>query len=160
MSSIKVNERRSLSEKKAGNLVKKRTVNSGCKKKKNIQKQAMSDSDQQQVSWYHLFSFYFCSYRPFIEHVGVHACCEFSPISVRCLLKNHTCRWCVLERRYFMFPSTQEAEKVPQPQWPENGEEWSDGEDGTSMDCGLLQAMAEEDEEINVYNEETFGMGV
>lgn len=28
------------------------------------------------------------------------------------------------------------------------------------MDCGLLQAMAEEDEEINVYNEETFGMGV
>lgn len=46
------------------------------------------------------------------------------------------------------------------PQWPENGEEWSDGEDGTNMDCGLLQAMAEEDEEINVYNEETFGMGV
>lgn len=28
------------------------------------------------------------------------------------------------------------------------------------MDCELLQAMAEEDEEINVYNEETFGMGV
>lgn len=27
------------------------------------------------------------------------------------------------------------------------------------MDCGLLQAMAEEDEEINVFNEETFGMG-
>ncbi|XP_039992003.1 protein PAT1 homolog 2 isoform X3 [Xiphias gladius] len=26
------------------------------------------------------------------------------------------------------------------------------------MDCGLLQAMAEEDEEINVHNEETFGM--
>uniref|UniRef100_A0A8D3B4C0 PAT1 homolog 2 n=1 Tax=Scophthalmus maximus TaxID=52904 RepID=A0A8D3B4C0_SCOMX len=25
------------------------------------------------------------------------------------------------------------------------------------MDCGLLQAMAEEDEEINVHNEETFG---
>ncbi|KAM7381696.1 hypothetical protein PAMA_012505 [Pampus argenteus] len=52
----------------------------------------------------------------------------------------------------------QEAEKVSQPQWPENGDEWSDGEDGTNMDCGLLQAMAEEDEEINVYNEETFGM--
>ncbi|XP_042254454.1 protein PAT1 homolog 2 isoform X1 [Thunnus albacares] len=52
----------------------------------------------------------------------------------------------------------QEAEKVSQPQWPENGEDWSDGEDGTNMDCGLLQAMAEEDEEINVYNEETFGM--
>uniref|UniRef100_A0A3P8SW86 PAT1 homolog 2 n=1 Tax=Amphiprion percula TaxID=161767 RepID=A0A3P8SW86_AMPPE len=44
------------------------------------------------------------------------------------------------------------------PEWPEKGEEWSDGEDGTEMDCGLLQAMAEEDEEINVYNEETFGM--
>ncbi|XP_069011719.1 protein PAT1 homolog 2 [Embiotoca jacksoni] len=48
----------------------------------------------------------------------------------------------------------QEAE----PQWPEKGDEWSDGEDGTGMDCGLLQAMAEEDEEINVYNVETFGM--
>lgn len=44
-------------------------------------------------------------------------------------------------------------------EWPENGGEWSD-EDGASLDCGLLQAMAEEDEEINVYNEETFGMGV
>lgn len=48
---------------------------------------------------------------------------------------------------------------MSQPQWPENGEEWSDGEDGTTMDCGLLQAMAEEDDEIDVYNEETFGMG-
>lgn len=28
------------------------------------------------------------------------------------------------------------------------------------MDCELLQAMVEEDEEINVYNEETFGMGI
>ncbi|TKS89845.1 Protein PAT1 -like protein 2 PAT1-like protein 2 [Collichthys lucidus] len=52
----------------------------------------------------------------------------------------------------------QEPEKLSQPQWPENGEDWSDEEDGTNMDCGLLQAMAEEDEEINVYNEETFGM--
>ncbi|KAG7227860.1 hypothetical protein INR49_013654 [Caranx melampygus] len=51
-----------------------------------------------------------------------------------------------------------EAEKVSEPQWPENGGEWSDGEDGTNMDCGLLQAMAEEDEEINIFNEETFGM--
>ncbi|XP_054454963.1 protein PAT1 homolog 2 [Anoplopoma fimbria] len=49
-----------------------------------------------------------------------------------------------------------EAENVPQ--WPENGEDWSDGEDATNMDCGLLQAMAEEDEEINVHNDETFGM--
>lgn len=54
--------------------------------------------------------------------------------------------------------SIQEAESVSQPDWPEGGGEWSD-EDGTNMDCGLLQAMAEEDEEINVYNEETFGMG-
>lgn len=54
----------------------------------------------------------------------------------------------------------QDAEKVCEPQWPENGEDWSDGEGGTDMDSGLLQAMAEEDEEINIYNEETFGMGV
>lgn len=59
----------------------------------------------------------------------------------------------------------QEAEQVRQPEWPENGEEWSDGgeevgeEEEAGMDCGLLQAMAEEDEEINVHNEETFGMG-
>ncbi|XP_062416105.1 protein PAT1 homolog 2 isoform X1 [Pungitius pungitius] len=52
----------------------------------------------------------------------------------------------------------EEADHVSQPQWPENGEAWSDGEDGTTMDCGLLQAMAEEDDEIDVYNEETFGM--
>ncbi|KAM9336646.1 protein PAT1 homolog 2 [Symphorus nematophorus] len=57
-----------------------------------------------------------------------------------------------------LSPSTQEAEQASEPQWPENGEDWSDGEDGKNMDCGLLQAMAEEDEEINVYNEETFGM--
>ncbi|XP_055360338.1 protein PAT1 homolog 2 isoform X2 [Betta splendens] len=54
---------------------------------------------------------------------------------------------------------TEEAQ-VSEPQWPENGDAWSDGEDGTNMECGLLQAMAEEDEDINVYNEETFGMGV
>ncbi|XP_039862561.1 protein PAT1 homolog 2 isoform X3 [Simochromis diagramma] len=48
--------------------------------------------------------------------------------------------------------------QVCEPQWPENGEDWSDGEGGTDMDSGLLQAMAEEDEEINVHNEETFGM--
>lgn len=54
-------------------------------------------------------------------------------------------------------PSVPQAEKGCE--WPENGGEWSD-EDGANIDCGLLQAMAEEDEEINVYNEETFGMGV
>lgn len=53
----------------------------------------------------------------------------------------------------------QDVVQVCEPQWPENGEDWSDGEGGTDMDSGL-QAMAEEDEEINVHNEETFGMGV
>ncbi|KAM6897906.1 protein PAT1 homolog 2 [Xenentodon cancila] len=52
----------------------------------------------------------------------------------------------------------EETEKTCEPQWPENGDEWSDAENETSMDCELLQAMAEEDEEINVHNEETFGM--
>lgn len=54
-------------------------------------------------------------------------------------------------------PSVPQAEN--ECEWPENGGEWSD-EDGANMDCGLLQAMAEEDEDINVYNEETFGIGV
>uniref|UniRef100_A0A668AHG0 PAT1 homolog 2 n=1 Tax=Myripristis murdjan TaxID=586833 RepID=A0A668AHG0_9TELE len=51
----------------------------------------------------------------------------------------------------------QETEDVSQRQWPENGEQWSDGEDEADMDCGL-QAMAEEDEEIDLHNDETFGM--
>ncbi|XP_019960373.2 protein PAT1 homolog 2 isoform X1 [Paralichthys olivaceus] len=51
----------------------------------------------------------------------------------------------------------QKTEEVCEPQWPENGAEWSDAEEETHMDCGLLQAMAEEDEDINVFNEETFG---
>lgn len=55
-------------------------------------------------------------------------------------------------------PSIQTPETTPQ--WPENGTAWSDDEEGTNIDCGLLQAMAEEDEDINVYNEETFGLGV
>ncbi|XP_061562641.1 protein PAT1 homolog 2 isoform X1 [Phycodurus eques] len=54
----------------------------------------------------------------------------------------------------------EEVEESQQLQWPENGDEWSEGEADTSMDCGLLQAMAEEDEEIDVHNEETFGMDV
>ncbi|XP_035001530.1 protein PAT1 homolog 2 isoform X2 [Hippoglossus stenolepis] len=54
-------------------------------------------------------------------------------------------------------PSTQQAEEVSESQWPENGDEWSDAEEETHMDCGLLQAMVEEDEDINVHNEETFG---
>ncbi|XP_077407048.1 protein PAT1 homolog 2 [Vanacampus margaritifer] len=55
---------------------------------------------------------------------------------------------------------TKVAEEVEESQWPENGTEWSDEEAETSMDCGLLQVMAEEDEEINIHNEETFGMDV
>lgn len=66
--------------------------------------------------------------------------------------------FCCFVVMYVLIP--QEAENESQPQWPENGGEWSDEEDGTNMDCGLLQAMAEEDEAINVHNEETFGMGV
>ncbi|XP_013869375.1 protein PAT1 homolog 2 [Austrofundulus limnaeus] len=51
----------------------------------------------------------------------------------------------------------QEAENVSEsPPWPENGEAWTDEETESSME--LLQAMAEEDEDINVYNDETFGM--
>uniref|UniRef100_A0A3B4AN05 mRNA decay factor PAT1 domain-containing protein n=1 Tax=Periophthalmus magnuspinnatus TaxID=409849 RepID=A0A3B4AN05_9GOBI len=42
-------------------------------------------------------------------------------------------------------------------EWPENGGKWSDTEEDPNMDC-QLQAMAEEDEEINIYNDETFGM--
>lgn len=64
---------------------------------------------------------------------------------------------------YLTSPHLTPPRHLPQEsraQWPEDGAEWSDPEDGTSMDCGLLQAMAEEDEEINVYNEETFGVGV
>uniref|UniRef100_A0A3Q2QH06 PAT1 homolog 2 n=1 Tax=Fundulus heteroclitus TaxID=8078 RepID=A0A3Q2QH06_FUNHE len=51
-----------------------------------------------------------------------------------------------------------EPDKVSEAPWPENGDAWSDVENEAGMDCELLQAMAEEDEEINVYNEETFGM--
>lgn len=47
-------------------------------------------------------------------------------------------------------------EPIPDAVWPENGDQWSDkGEDD---ECGLLQEMAEEDEEIDLYNEETFGL--
>ncbi|XP_035997670.1 protein PAT1 homolog 2 isoform X2 [Fundulus heteroclitus] len=52
----------------------------------------------------------------------------------------------------------QEPDKVSEAPWPENGDAWSDVDNEAGMDCELLQAMAEEDEEINVYNEETFGM--
>ncbi|XP_053721859.1 protein PAT1 homolog 2 isoform X1 [Synchiropus splendidus] len=54
----------------------------------------------------------------------------------------------------------QTPEKEPPLQWPENGAEWSDGEEEMNTDSELLQAMAEEDEDINIYNEETFGMDV
>ncbi|KAL7870023.1 hypothetical protein AOLI_G00140110 [Acnodon oligacanthus] len=43
------------------------------------------------------------------------------------------------------------------PAWPENGSQWSD-EEGEMEESGLLQDMVEEDEEIDLYNEETFGL--
>ncbi|XP_064180631.1 protein PAT1 homolog 2 isoform X1 [Anguilla rostrata] len=46
-------------------------------------------------------------------------------------------------------------------QWPEDGGKWSEEEDGGEAEgCGLLQEMVEEDEEIDLYNEETFGLGL
>uniref|UniRef100_A0A673HDN0 Protein PAT1 homolog 2-like n=1 Tax=Sinocyclocheilus rhinocerous TaxID=307959 RepID=A0A673HDN0_9TELE len=51
------------------------------------------------------------------------------------------------------------GESVPDASWPENGDQWSDkGEEEEDDECGLLQEMAEEDEEIDLYNEETFGL--
>lgn len=61
---------------------------------------------------------------------------------------------------YFVIQVAEEVEESLQPPWPENGEEWSEEEAESSMECGLLQVMAEEDEEINIHNDETFGMGV
>lgn len=54
------------------------------------------------------------------------------------------------------------GEPVPDASWPENGDQWSDkGEEEEEDDeCGLLQEMAEEDEDIDLYNEETFGLGI
>ncbi|KAA0725497.1 Protein PAT1 -like protein 2 PAT1-like protein 2 [Triplophysa tibetana] len=54
---------------------------------------------------------------------------------------------------------TEQPEKtedsVPDAVWPEDGDKWSDeGEE----ECGLLQEMAEEDGDIDLYNEETFGL--
>lgn len=54
------------------------------------------------------------------------------------------------------FCSLQEekGDSVPEAKWPENGDQWSDGEES-----GLIQEMVEEDEDIDLYNEETFGLG-
>lgn len=52
------------------------------------------------------------------------------------------------------------GDSVPETSWPENGDQWSDGEGGEELeDSGLIQEMVEEDEEIDLYNEETFGLG-
>lgn len=60
---------------------------------------------------------------------------------------------------YTSFCVSQEktGESVPDAIWPENGDQWSDKEDD---ECGLLLEMAEEDEEIDLYNVETFGLGI
>ncbi len=51
------------------------------------------------------------------------------------------------------------GESVPDASWPENGDQWSDKGDEDD-EFGLLQEMAEEDEEIDLYNVETFGLGI
>lgn len=57
-----------------------------------------------------------------------------------------------------LYPLQEEkADSVPEASWPENGDQWSDG--GEMEECGLIQEMVEEDEEIDLYNEETFGLG-
>ncbi|XP_060794750.1 protein PAT1 homolog 2 [Neoarius graeffei] len=48
------------------------------------------------------------------------------------------------------------GETVPEACWPENGDQWSDG--GEMEESVLIQEMVEEDEEIDLYNEETFGL--
>lgn len=64
--------------------------------------------------------------------------------------------------RYRLLYGLQEekGETVPEACWPENGDQWSDREDeGELEESGLIQEMVEEDEEIDLYNEETFGLG-
>ncbi|KAF5892124.1 protein PAT1 2 [Clarias magur] len=50
------------------------------------------------------------------------------------------------------------GDSVPEAKWPENGDQWSDGED--IEESGLIQEMVEEDEDIDLYNEETFGLDI
>uniref|UniRef100_A0A3B1JZ01 PAT1 homolog 2 n=1 Tax=Astyanax mexicanus TaxID=7994 RepID=A0A3B1JZ01_ASTMX len=47
---------------------------------------------------------------------------------------------------------------TPEASWPEDGGQWSDGEGGELEESDLLQEVVEEDEEIDLYNEETFGL--
>ncbi|XP_072523800.1 protein PAT1 homolog 2 [Salminus brasiliensis] len=47
---------------------------------------------------------------------------------------------------------------APDAAWPEDGGQWSDGEAVDLEESGLLQEVVEEDEEIDLYNEETFGL--
>lgn len=59
-----------------------------------------------------------------------------------------------------VFFGLQEDKGDPEVSWPENGDQWSDKEDGGEMEeSTLIQEMVEEDEEIDLYNEETFGLG-
>ncbi|XP_062859950.1 protein PAT1 homolog 2 [Trichomycterus rosablanca] len=50
----------------------------------------------------------------------------------------------------------EQTDSVPEASWPENGGQWSDAED--LEESGLVQEMVEEDEDIDLYNEETFGL--
>lgn len=66
-------------------------------------------------------------------------------------------RLLLLNKVESLYASQEEkGDSVPEPSWPENGDQWSDGE---MEDSGLIQEMVEEDEEIDLYNEETFGLG-
>lgn len=64
--------------------------------------------------------------------------------------------------KVLLFCALQEekGDPVPEASWPENGDQWSDGESGGELEeSGLIQEMVEEDEDIDLYNEETFGLG-
>lgn len=60
---------------------------------------------------------------------------------------------------FFPHPQEETGNSTPDAAWPEDGGQWSDGEGGEMEESGLLQEVAEEDEEIDLYNEETFGLG-
>uniref|UniRef100_W5LM36 PAT1 homolog 2 n=1 Tax=Astyanax mexicanus TaxID=7994 RepID=W5LM36_ASTMX len=57
-----------------------------------------------------------------------------------------------------MSDSEHPENSTPEASWPEDGGQWSDGEGGELEESDLLQEVVEEDEEIDLYNEETFGL--
>lgn len=63
----------------------------------------------------------------------------------------------LIKVQLFYTLQEEKGDSVPEASWPENGDQWSDG--GEMEESGLIQEMVEEDEEIDLYNEETFGLG-